>query len=112
MADALGHSPAEAESSQTHTSPDSRMETLELTQERGEGLRQQCLHQPPTAPARSAHHVAPRARRPASGAWGHARQVQHNTMDRGTNPPQFARAGQNIATAAMLLRGLPEPNDP
>ena len=33
-------------------------------------------------------------------------------MDRGTNPPQFARASQNIAAAAMLLRGLPEPNDP
>ena len=33
-------------------------------------------------------------------------------MDRGNDPPQFARANQNIATAAMLLRGLPEPNNP
>jgi len=33
-------------------------------------------------------------------------------MDRGNDPPQFARANQNIAAAAMLLRGLPEPNDP
>ena len=33
-------------------------------------------------------------------------------MDRGNDPPQFAQANQNIAAAAMLLRGLPEPNDP
>ena len=33
-------------------------------------------------------------------------------MDRGNDPPHFARANQNIAAAAMLLRGLSEPNDP
>ena len=33
-------------------------------------------------------------------------------MDRGNDPPQFAQANQNITTAAMLLRGLSEPNDP
>ena len=33
-------------------------------------------------------------------------------MDRGNDPPQFARTNQNITTAAMLLRGLPVPNDP
>ena len=33
-------------------------------------------------------------------------------MDRGNDPPKFARANQNIAAAAMLLRGLSEPNDP
>ena len=33
-------------------------------------------------------------------------------MDRGNDPPQFTRANQNITAAAMLLRGLPEPNDP
>ena len=33
-------------------------------------------------------------------------------MDRGNDPPQFARANQNIAAVAMLLRGLPKPNDP
>ena len=33
-------------------------------------------------------------------------------MDRGTDPPLFARASQNIATAAMFLRGLSELNDP
>ena len=60
----------------------------------------------------SAHHTAPRAHKPASGARGHARQVQRNIMDGGNDPPQFARAGQNIAAAAMLLRGLPEPIDP
>ena len=47
----------------------------------------------------------------ASGARGHARQVQRNILDGGNDPPQFARAGQNIATAAMLLHGLPEPTD-
>ena len=47
-----------------------------------------------------------------SGARGRDRQVQRSTPDRGTYPPQFARASQNIAAAAMLLRGLSEPNDP
>ena len=28
------------------------------------------------------------------------------------DPPHFARVNQNIAAAAMLLRGLSEPNDP
>ena len=30
----------------------------------------------------------------------------------GMIPQKFTRAGQNIAAAAMLLRGLPEPIDP
>ena len=47
-----------------------------------------------------------------SGAQGRAHRVQHNTMDRGNDPPHFARANQNITAAAMLLRGLSEPNDP
>jgi len=38
MVDALGHPPKEAESSQIHTSPDSRAETPELTWEHGEAL--------------------------------------------------------------------------
>ena len=38
MADALGHPPAEVESSQTHTSPDSHAEPPELTREHGEAL--------------------------------------------------------------------------
>ena len=33
-------------------------------------------------------------------------------MDKGNDPPQFARASQNIAAVAMLLRGVPEPIDP
>ena len=33
-------------------------------------------------------------------------------MNEGNDPPQFARASQNIAAAAMLLRGVPEPVDP
>lgn len=28
------------------------------------------------------------------------------------DPPQFTRAGQNIAAAAMLLHSLPEPTNP
>ena len=32
-------------------------------------------------------------------------------MDRENDPPQFARANQNIAAAVMLLRDLSEPND-
>ena len=87
MADALGHPPVEAESSQTHTSPNSRVETPELTREHGEALRQQWLHLPPTAPARSAHHTVPHTHRSASGTRGRAYQVQRNTMDRGTDPP-------------------------
>ena len=93
------------------TPPDSRAETPKLTWEHGKALRQQWLHQPPTTPARSAHHTTPRAHKLASGARGHTRQVQRNTMDRGTDPPQFARANQNIAAAVMLLRDLSEPND-
>ena len=57
-------------------------------------------------------YTTPRARGPVIGARGRARQVQCNTPDRGTDPPQFARASQNIATVAMLLRGLFELNDP
>ena len=33
-------------------------------------------------------------------------------MYEGNDPPQFARASQNIAAASMLLRGVPEPVDP
>ena len=112
MADPPGHPPAEAESSQARTSLDPHAETPELTLEHGEELRQRWLHQPPTAPPRSAHLVAPRARRPEGGARGRAHRVQHNTMDRGNDPPHFARANQNIAAAAMLLRGQSKLNDP
>ena len=57
-------------------------------------------------------HLTPHAHNPASGAWGHARQVQHDIMDEGNDPPQFARASQNIAAVAMLLHSVPEPVDP
>ena len=33
-------------------------------------------------------------------------------MDGWNDPPQFARANQNIIAVAMLLRGLSKPNDP
>ena len=100
------------ESLQTHTPPDPHAGALTLTQEHIEELRQRRQNQPPPAPARLAHYAASRARNPASGARGRARQVQRNIIDGGNHPPLFARAGQNIAAAAMLLRGVPEPIDP
>jgi len=57
-------------------------------------------------------HVAPYAHDLAGGAWGHVRQVQRDIINEGNDPPQFARASQNIGAAAMLLRGVPEPIDP
>ena len=57
-------------------------------------------------------HVAPHAHGPAGCAQGHARQVQRDIVNEGNDVPQFARAGQNIAAAAMLLRGVPELVDP
>ena len=57
-------------------------------------------------------HVAPHAHDPAGGAQGHARQVQHDIVNEGNDPPQFTQASQNIAAAAMLLRGVLEPVDP
>ena len=124
MADALGQPPVVAESLQTQTPPDPRAGTLALKREHSEELRQLQQNQPPPTPACSAHHTAPHAHNPASGARGHARQVpgerhpgsrppgptQHH--GRGNDPPHVARAGQNIAAAAMLLCGLAEPNNP
>ena len=112
MADAPEQPPGVTESSRTHALPGPHTETSELTREHEEELRRQWPHQPPTAPTRSAHHTAPRAHRPASGAWGHARQPQRNALVWGTDPPQFAQACQNVAAVTMLLRDLPEPNDP
>ena len=112
MADAPGQPPVVAESLQTRTPMDPCAGTLVLTQEHDEELRQWWQNQPPLAPARSVHHTAPHAHRPASGAQGRARRAQRNTMDRGNDPPQFTRASQNIAAAVMLLCGLSELNNP
>ena len=101
MADASRQPLVVVESLQTHTPLDPRAEALTCAQEHGEELRQRRRNQPPPAPARSAHHVAPRVRNSASGAQGHARQVQHNIIDGGNDPPQFARAGQNIAATII-----------
>ena len=70
MADHPGHPPVEAESSRTHTSPNPHAETLELTLEHGEELRQRWLHQPPTTSAHPAHHTAPHEHRPVGDAGG------------------------------------------
>ena len=73
MADALGQPPVVAESLQTHTPPDPHADALVCAQEHGKELRQRWQNQPPPAPARSAHHVAPCAHNPASNAQGRAR---------------------------------------
>ena len=112
MADAPGQPPVVVESLQTHTPSDPHADALACAQAHGEELRQRWQNQPPLVSARSAQHVAPHACDSASGARGHARQVQRNIIDRGNDPPQFDRAGQNIAAAAVLLCGLPEPIDP
>ena len=57
-------------------------------------------------------HITPYTHNPAGDAWGRARQVQHDIINEGNDLPQFARASQNIAAAAMLLRSVPEPVDP
>ena len=112
MMDTPGQLPGATESSRTHASPGPHTETSKLIREHEEELQQQWPNQPPIVPARSARYTVPRARGPANDTRGHARQVQRNTPGRGTDPPQFARASQNIAAVAMLLRGLSEPNDP
>ena len=86
MADAPEQPLGVTESSRTHAPLGPHGETPELTHEHGEDLQRQWPHQPPTAPARSAHHTVPRAHRPVNGARGHARQVQRNTPIRGTDP--------------------------
>ena len=101
-----------AESLQTHTPPDRRAGALALAQEHGEELLQQWQNQRLPMLARLVHHAVPRAHNLMSDARGHARQVQRNTPIRRTDPPQFARASQNIVAAAMLLRDLSELNDP
>ena len=98
------------ESVQTHTPLDPHAGALASVSAHAEELRQRRQNQPP--PAQSVQHVAPHAHGPAGGARGRARQVQHDIMNDGNDLPQFARAGQNIAAAAMLLRGVPEPVDP
>ena len=112
MVDAPGQPSVVAESLRTHTPPDPHAGALELAQKHGEELRQRRQNQPPPASVPSVQHVAPHARDPTSGAWGRARQVQHDIMNEGNDPPQFARASQNIAVVAMLLRGIPKPVDP
>jgi len=112
MADAPGQPPVLEESLQTHTPPNPRTRTLTLTREHGEELRLRRQNQPPPMSVRSAHRTTSYAHKPVSGARGRTCQVQRNIMDGRNDPPQFTRADQNIAAAAMLLHGLPEPNDP
>ena len=112
MADAPRQPLVVAESVRTHTPLDPRVGALASAQAHAEELRQRRQNQPPSAPAPSVQHVAPHAPGLVGGAWGHARQVQHDIVSEGNDVLQFARAGQNIAAAAILLRGVPEPVDP
>ena len=75
------------ESLQTRTPLDLRAGALALAQEHAEELRQRWQNQPPPAPAHSVQHVALHVHNPASGARGHVRQVQHDIMDEGNDPP-------------------------
>ena len=112
MADALGQPPVVVESAQTHTPPDPRAGAVASAQAHAEELRQRRQNQLPPAPTQSVQHVVPHAHGPAGGARGRACQIQHDIMNEGNDLSQFAWAGQNIAAAAMLLRGVPEPVDP
>jgi hypothetical protein len=57
-------------------------------------------------------HSEQNAHNTAGSAWVCARQVQRAIAADANGSPQFARVGQNITTAAMLLCNLPEPTDP
>jgi tyrosyl-tRNA synthetase len=47
------------------------------------------------------------------GARERARDVNRRIIeDRAVEPPVFGRASQNVVTAAMLLRNMPEPSNP
>jgi tyrosyl-tRNA synthetase len=53
------------------------------------------------------------ARAHGGGARERARDVNRRIVeDRAVEPPVFGRASQNIVTAAMLLRNMPEPSNP
>ena len=112
MVDAPGQPLVVVESAQTHTPPDPCAEALASAQVHAEELRQRWQNQPPPVSAQSPQHVAPHAHGLAGGARGRAHEVQHDIVNEGNDVPQFARAGQNIAAALMLLRGVPEPVDP
>jgi tyrosyl-tRNA synthetase len=53
------------------------------------------------------------ARTHGRGARERARDVNHRIVeDRAVDPPVFGRASQNVVTAAMFLRNMPEPSNP
>jgi tyrosyl-tRNA synthetase len=65
-----------------------------------------CLLQQTLEHERVAHAHGGRARE-------RARDVNHHiNEDRAVDPSVFARASQNVAAAAMLLRNMPEPSNP
>jgi hypothetical protein len=53
------------------------------------------------------------ARAHGGGARERARDINHRIVeDRAGEPLVFGRASQNVVTAAMLLRNMPEPSNP
>jgi hypothetical protein len=53
------------------------------------------------------------ARAHGGGARERARDINRRIIkDRVGEPPVFGRASQNVVTAAMLLRNMPEPSNP
>jgi hypothetical protein len=53
------------------------------------------------------------ARTHGGGARERARDINRRIIeDLAIDPPVFSRASQNVVTAAMLLRNMPEPSNP
>jgi hypothetical protein len=100
------------ETEDTHTPPDPHMQALGNAQVHGKDLRQWRLHQPSAASVHPRRNTEPNARNIVGDAQARGRQVQQAIITDTNSPPQFARAGSNIATAAMLLRNLLKPADP
>jgi hypothetical protein len=100
------------ETEDMHTPLDLRTQALANAQAQGEDLRQRRQHQPPPALAHPRRNSEPNARNVADATRLRAHQVQQAIIPDANGPSQFARAGQNITAAVMLLRNLPEPTDP
>jgi hypothetical protein len=96
----------------THTPLDPRAGALVNTQAHGENLHQWRQHKQPHASVHPQCNSEPNACNVSSSARAHAHHVQQAIVVDANGPPQFARAKQNIAAAALLLCNLPELAEP
>jgi hypothetical protein len=92
-----GRLPIPLEIEDKNTLPDPCAQALANTQAHGEDLRQRQHHQPPPASVHLQRNSEPNARNVASGARARACQVEQAIVADANDPPQIARAGQNIA---------------